>query len=262
MKFAIIAAGEGSRLANEGIAAPKPLIEVKGEKLTDRLIRIFMDNGASEIYVICNDQTSLVSQHLAAIQRDGLGGRRVPLRFIVKSTPSSMHSFYELGKALLFGEYSSESGAYNEPFCMTTVDTIFNEKEFAAYIAELQSSVKNGITDGLMGVTDYVDDEKPLYIGVDNNMRINGFFDEKREAESGEQDVTYISGGIYGLTPSAFGTLERCISRGESRMRNFQRALVADGLRLKAYPFSKVLDIDHASDIEKAEKFLQSEVTN
>jgi hypothetical protein len=39
-------------------------------------------------------------------------------------------------------------------------------------------------------------------------------------------------------------------------MRNFQRALVADGLQLKAYPFSKVLDIDHASDIEKAEAFL------
>jgi hypothetical protein len=40
-------------------------------------------------------------------------------------------------------------------------------------------------------------------------------------------------------------------------MRNFQRALVADGLLLKAYPFSKVLDIDHASDIEKAEAFLK-----
>jgi hypothetical protein len=40
-------------------------------------------------------------------------------------------------------------------------------------------------------------------------------------------------------------------------MRNFQRALVGDGLRLEAWPFSKVLDIDHASDIEKAENFLR-----
>ena len=39
-------------------------------------------------------------------------------------------------------------------------------------------------------------------------------------------------------------------------MRNFQRALVADGLQLRAYAFSKVLDIDHASDIEKAEAFI------
>jgi len=39
-------------------------------------------------------------------------------------------------------------------------------------------------------------------------------------------------------------------------MRNFQRALVADGLRLQAWPFSKVLDIDHVTDIRKAEQFL------
>jgi len=32
---------------------------------------------------------------------------------------------------------------------------------------------------------------------------------------------------------------------------------VRDGLRLQAFPFSKVLDIDHASDIAKAERFLK-----
>ena len=39
-------------------------------------------------------------------------------------------------------------------------------------------------------------------------------------------------------------------------MRNFQRALLNDGFRLKAFVFSYVFDIDHASDIEKAEDFL------
>ena len=39
-------------------------------------------------------------------------------------------------------------------------------------------------------------------------------------------------------------------------MRNFQRALINDGQRLKAYKFSKVLDIDHASGIRKAEEYL------
>ena len=33
MKYAIIAAGEGSRLAREGIWEPKPLVEVGGERL-------------------------------------------------------------------------------------------------------------------------------------------------------------------------------------------------------------------------------------
>ena len=70
---------------------------------------------------------------------------------------------------------------------------------------------------------------------------------------------TVISAGIYGLTPRAFKTLNDCIGRGESRMRNFQRALVRDGLKLRAYPFQKVLDIDHATDIQKAEEELKNE---
>ena len=42
-------------------------------------------------------------------------------------------------------------------------------------------------------------------------------------------------------------------------MRNYQRALLADGLTLKAWPFGQVFDIDHASDIAKAEAFIMGE---
>ena len=44
------------------------------------------------------------------------------------------------------------------------------------------------------------------------------------------------------------------MNNGESRMRNFQRALIREGKRLKAWQFSKVIDIDHVSDIAKAEE--------
>ena len=85
---------------------------------------------------------------------------------------------------------------------------------------------------------------------TDEALLITGFLDQCEHPQ-------YISGGIYGLTPKSIDTLRRCIERGESRMRNFQRALVTDDLRLRAYPFSKVLDIDHAIDREKAEEFLK-----
>ena len=235
MKYAIIAAGEGSRLAQEGISSPKPLVRVGGEHLIDRLIRVFMQNGATEIVAICNEQMTEVRQHLEQVSSSGT----CPLKFIVKSTPSSMHSMWELSRWL-----------DDEPFVLTTVDTIFREREFADYVQHFQSLVEQGSSDGLMGVTDYIDDEKPLYVATDESLQITGFLDQCEQPK-------YISGGIYGLTPSSIPVLNRCIQRGESRMRNFQRALVADGLRLKAYPFSKVLDIDHAEDIRKAEDFLK-----
>ena len=236
MKYAIIAAGEGSRLAQEGVLSPKPLVEVGGERLIDRLLRIFLANGATEVVAICNEQMTEVRARLEQIQTAGL----VPLKFVVKSTPSSMHSMWELSRWLR-----------DEPFVLTTVDTIFREEEFQTYVADFLQLVGCGEADGLMGVTDYIDDEKPLYVSTDDDLAITGFLDRC-------ETPRYISGGIYGLTPRSIETLRRCIERGESRMRNFQRALIADGLRLKAWPFSKVLDIDHASDIVKAETFLKA----
>jgi conserved domain protein len=240
MKFAIIAAGDGSRLAQEGITEPKPLVKVRGERLIDRLIRIFMGNNATEIVVICNEQMSDVASHLKMIQDDGLNGVYVPLRFVIKSTPSSMHSFYELHNFLR-----------DDPFILTTVDTIFDESEFHDYVLSFQNKIAQG-TDALMGVTDYIDDEKPLYVGVDNVMRINGYYDTP------QADSRFISAGIYGLTAPSLDILEACIEKGESRMRNFQRALVAAGLRIEAFPLTKVFDIDHIEDIRKADEGVNS----
>jgi len=234
MKYAIIAAGEGSRLQQEGVSSPKPLVKIGGEMLIDRLFRVFQQQDATEIVVICNEQMTEVRHHLQQKQQAG----SLPLKFIVKSTPSSMHSLWELSPWLA-----------DEPFVLTTVDTIFREREFTDYVQTFQTLVGQQQADGLMGVTDYIDDEKPLYVATDDDLRITGFLDAC-------ETPRYISGGIYGLTPRSLTTLQRCIERGESRMRNFQRALVHDGLLLKAFPFSKVLDIDHASDIQKAEEFI------
>ena len=46
------------------------------------------------------------------------------------------------------------------------------------------------------------------------------------------------------------------MATGIERMRNYQRSLVENGLILKAYPFKKIIDIDHAEDIAKAEDFI------
>lgn len=233
MKFAIISAGEGSRLSQEGVQLPKPLVQLNGVAMIDRLIDIFAKNGAEQVVVIINNEVPQTKEHLAKLKENS----PVPLEVIVKTTPSSMHSFYELSPYLK-----------DDKFCLTTVDTIFREDEFTAFIESFKASDK----DGMMAVTDYIDDEKPLYISTGKDLDITGFHD------SATADCRYISGGIYCLSPKAIDTLQRCMDGGMSRMRNFQRQLVADGLKLKAYPFSKILDVDHASDIVKAEAFLKS----
>lgn len=231
MNYAIIAAGEGSRLVQEGVTLPKPLVKLNGVEMIRRLIDIFLKNNASSISIIVNEEMVQVQDYLTNIE---LG---IPFNVVIKSTPSSMHSFFELRDFLRDGK-----------FCLTTVDTIFKEGEFSEYI---QTFINDSESDGMMAVTDFIDDEKPLYVDVNDRMAIKGFLDHS-------DNCKYISGGIYGLTPKAIDTLEACLNSGQARMRNFQRQLVADNLQLKAYPFEKIVDVDHAGDIVKAEKFLNN----
>lgn len=233
MHYAIIAAGEGSRLAQEGVEKPKPLVEINGEPMIGRLVNIFCRCNAESISVIVNEQMRDVQAFVKALNPS------VPLNMVVKSTPSSMHSFYELSRVMPSGK-----------FCLTTVDTIFRETDFKGYIEAMEKSEG---CDGMMAVTPFIDDEKPLYVETDGGLNITAFSDTRNEG------VKYISGGIYALGERAVKVLERCMADGVSRMRNYQRALIAGGLHLKAYPIGKILDVDHAGDIVKAEAFLKGE---
>ncbi|MDR1369547.1 MAG: NTP transferase domain-containing protein [Dysgonamonadaceae bacterium] len=232
MNYAIIAAGEGSRLVKDGIEQPKPLVRLNGKPLIDRLIDIFLKNDAGSINIIVNEEMEMVQEHLR--KKD----LKAPLNLIVKSTPSSMHSFFEISRLLGGGK-----------FCLTTVDTIFREDEFSGFIRSFMADEDH---DGMMAVTGFIDDEKPLYVAVDDKMEITGFLDGSDGSEK------YISGGIYCLSDSALPILDQCMENGIARMRNYQRELIRNGLKLKAYPFGKIVDVDHAGDIEKAEQFLLS----
>lgn len=232
MNYAIIAAGEGSRLVQEGVSLPKPLVDLDGRPMIRRLIDIFMANNAETISIIVNEHMTEVRQYLESLDLD------VDLRLVVKTTPSSMHSFWEVSQAF---------DANADKFILTTVDTIFRPDEFAAYARAFETDDR---ADGYMAVTSFIDDEKPLYIDVNSQMDITAFCDKPFEG------VKYISGGIYGLRRSALSVLKECIDNGTARMRNYQRALVAAGLNLRAFPFPKIIDVDHAADILTARQFL------
>jgi len=204
MNYAIIAAGEGSRLAQEGVSLPKPLVHLNGTPMIKRLIDIMMQCNPESLSIIVNEQMTEVREYIEGLTLP------VPLHLVVKSTPSSMHSFWEVSRAF----------PATGKFVLTTVDTIFREDEFRDYVEAFEASDD---ADGYMAVTSFIDDEKPLYIDVDDRMWITAFRDAPFDG------VKYISGGVYGLTPPALGVplLVSAIAVEESQvlMLNAHRVL-------------------------------------
>ncbi len=230
MKLAIIAAGEGSRLRQEGILIPKPLVQINGISLIDRLVTRATNNDFTSIHIIVNTIYPELFEYVNEIKS------RIPIYIKAKTTESSMHSFFEL---------SNQLG--DEPFLLTTVDPIFNEDEFKGFISFCK---QHNEYDGIMAVTRYVDDEKPLWIEADSDGIIQSF-------QSEQNNAMVVSGGFYYLTPKVIPILRELIDEGMHKMRNFQQALINRNLRLKTYEFTKIIDIDHFSDIQKASDFLK-----
>lgn len=234
MRFGIIAAGKGSRLASEGIEAAKPMVRLGGVPLLGRLTEIFLRQRPVGIRIIVNGEDEATLDYANSL------AKTYPdvVEIIVKATPDSMRSFAEVTRG------------WEGKFVVTTVDTVFREETFADYVRAFAQAP--GDVDGLMGVTSFVDDEKPLWVQATPGGRITGFNDLPVPGES-----EAVSAGVYGLTDRALPVLERCIAEGVGRMRNFQRRLIEAGLRLHAYDLGTVVDIDHAADIAAAESLLR-----
>lgn len=242
MHYGIIAAGEGSRLQREGAPCAKPLLDINGHPMLERLVNIMATDGRAEsITLIVNKEMTAVQEYaLQLAERITL-----PMTIVVRSTPSSMHSFHEVAGAIL-----SAAAPYGDPDCrfiVTTVDTIFRPSALAAYAQAWEQAPAQ--VAGVMGVTSYIDDEKPLYVTTGADMVINAFEDTPAHGSD------FISAGVYGLDRRAMTVLDECLRNGVSRMRNFQRALLTASLTLHAFDMGEVFDVDHLSDLEKANRF-------
>ena len=230
MKAGIIAAGEGSRLKSEGISLPKPLVPVNGIPLIEHCIRSFAKCGITEIVCIINEYSPEVRRFLEE------RGFEIPITVMVKTTPSSMHSLFALAPSLKEGQ-----------FLLSTVDSIFDDNELSRF---LTSSKARSSADGVLAVTKFVDDENPLYVHVDGANRIESF------SKSGASP--WITGGLYVFSPRIFDEVDAALAQGIERLRNFLGHLLKSGYTLEAFPFSKIVDVDHASDLRVAEEFLRA----
>lgn len=230
MDFAIIAAGKGSRMVSEGETVPKPLVKIGGKPMIKRIIDAFTACGATSVSIIINEDMHEVSDYLNSLKSD------VRINIIVKNTPGSMHSFFELKDYLK-----------DDCFCLSTVDSVFENDAFIGYVNEFKTRRD---ADGYMAVTSFIDDEYPLYVQENDQGSITCFSDVFFEGAS------LVSGGIYILNRSALDVLDRCMNQGITDMRDFQRQLLVNRFNLRAYKFDKIVDVDHSYDIDTANKFI------
>jgi NDP-sugar pyrophosphorylase family protein len=234
MKAGILAAGDGSRLARAGIATPKPLVKVGGITLIERTMRALVEAGVEEISFIVNDRMACVADAVRGFCLP------VPVHPVIRTTQSSMHSLYELASHL-----RNEDGQ-NDRFVLCTVDSVMRTESVCDFIHQHATRTE---LDVLLAYTDFVDDEKPLRIGVDAQHRVVGL------GESAA-DSPFVTLGLYGMSASVFPLLERAVTSGVQRLRNFLARVVDAGLVVHGYRIGKGVDVDRPSDVEVAEAFL------
>jgi NDP-sugar pyrophosphorylase family protein len=221
----ILAAGEGTRLRHGGLEVPKPLLRVGGRTLIERTLEQLEQAGAESVYVIVNEQSTEV--------RDYVKGLRLPLpvTFVIRSTPSSMHSLHVL-RPFFEGRDA----------LVSMVDSILppgSLAEMARLAAARQSSIAT------LALTSYVDDEKPV------SARLQG--DRVLEVGTGLPGTPWVTAGIYYFRPPAWRELDAATTAGVEKMRNFLAHLVASGLPVHGHELPKTIDVDRPQDLGVAE---------
>lgn len=229
LRAGILAAGRGERMRRHS-GELKPLVRVGRETLIERVLNSMAEAGAAEVVVIINEDSRQVCDHVARREWPFL------LRWIVESTPSSMHSFLRLVESLAD---DGEKG----PFLISTVDTVAAPKVYANFIenARLEDAAVT------LALTVPGEDEKPLLARtVAGGSRIEAF-------GKGE----YATAGIYAVRPIILGEAEAARRDGIDALRKFLGRLLERGYPLAGIRISQSIDVDHPADIETAENFLR-----
>ena len=217
----IIAAGKGTRLWADGYRVSKPMVPVAGRPLIELALDRFRAVGIRRLTIVINDTSDDCRQWL----RDHAGDFDVDL--IARTTPSSYASFKIVVDSLV-----------RTPAVITTIDTILPVVDFCTFVKSATDIAKNAIA---VGLTNYVDDESPLWATLDAA--------DGRVRLLGGTRGTHVTAGLYWL--SAQPPPEPTISF--ARLRDYLGWLVAEHQPVYGIVLPRVFDIDRARDIAAAE---------
>jgi NDP-sugar pyrophosphorylase family protein len=234
----ILAGGEGSRLEAEGVRVPKPLLPVAGEPLIARLIAMFAQLGCET--VTCMIRADFPSV-FPVVQQQRVG---VPVIARSCRTSSSLHT-------LALGLREIPAG----PVFCTMVDSVMPRDAWrTVYTAAEDSLTEEVQIDALLAVTPFVDDESPLYVRRDAGGLVQAF-------AADPIDPPCVTGGVYGFGPRARQVAGEAVDAGVQRMRGYLQHLISAGARIGTIEVSRIIDVDHESDLRLANAWLGSPET-
>ena len=232
LRAGIIAAGRGERLRTKA-PVPKPLVKVGGRTLIEHVLTSFESAGASEVAVIINEESQAVRDHVSSFRWP------FDIRWIVETTPSSMHSFLRVVEELA---QSGDDG----PFLISTVDTVATPGAYAHFMAEARRH-----TDAVLAlaVAPRGLDEKPLLVELEG-AAVVAIGDDAGSSE-------YATAGLY----AARATILREASDARRDQLHALRALlgrlVARGYPVVGIPIPMSIDVDDATDARVAEELVR-----
>jgi len=221
----LIAAGTGSRFRQAGIDTVKPLIAVGGRPLLGWSMLQFQAAGIRDITAIFNTESGPPCRRYLA--------RSFPqMNFSItcRDTASSFESFLAV--------LSSGRGGR---MLITTVDAVYLPGKIAGLL-----EFAGGLADDAMvlGVTAYIDDEKPLYAALDRDRRITAL---------GAPSCPLVTSGVY-LLPCSVARLGQ--NRRFAALRAFLGFLIEQGLPAYGFDMGTSIDVDRPRDLASAEAFI------
>jgi NDP-sugar pyrophosphorylase family protein len=191
-----------------------------------------VEAGAGRVVVVVNDLYPQVAEYVQKTIWP------VPLDLVVKTTPSSMESLFTLAPML------------KELFLLLTVDLVCAPEVIRRFVRRCSEFPHAA---GVLALTDYVDDEKPLRVIMDENSRILKLGESIRESP-------YITAGFYFFSPKIFDLISEARKRKLQALREFLGFILESGRALYGLPVGKTMDLDRPSDLEQVEDFLKREM--
>lgn len=200
---------------------PKPLVPIAGVPLIESGIANFVAAGVEPLVILVNEHARDCVEHVRS---------RFPalaVEFIVKTTGSSLDSFFEVARHPAPGR-----------LLIATVDAVCRADDFGRFIAAAALRPSQAV---VLAVTPFVADENPVWVNLDAHGLVYAL---------GGGAGTFVTAGFY-LVPERIRRMARPLAL--PRLRDFLGWLVAQGEPVYAEVIDTVVDVDRPEDIAMAE---------